>query len=375
MMKTSQTKHSLSRRDFLKLSGIGLGALVLRPFSRYTSLPEFPAAEYLGRNCTGGIVKIRAVPDVNSQVVREIYEDTVLPWLREVPASQPDLYHPKNQRWVETPEGYIYSPLLQPVRNLLNQPLTQLPTERANGFWAEITVPYVNLEVEGNSTWADRLIADNYVPRFYYHQIVWIDQVQVGTDGQIRYRINERYGNPGEKYWGPGEAFRMLTDDEVAPISPEVDPNEKTIQVNITNQTLACYEGEREVYFCRVSTGALFNASGQRVDIWETPIGEHSTHHKYVSMRMAAGTMESGYEEPCVGWVTFIVGSGVAIHSVHWHNDFGTPRSHGCINCLPNDAKWIFRWTTPECSLAQGEVGWTDWQSGSTHVHVFERYY
>jgi len=47
---------------------------------------------------------------------------------------------------------------------------------------------------------------------------------------------------------------------------------------------------------------------------------------------------------------------GVAIHGAFWHNAFGEKRSHGCINVSPEDAKWIFRWTTPYISLAQSEM-------------------
>jgi lipoprotein-anchoring transpeptidase ErfK/SrfK len=51
-----------------------------------------------------------------------------------------------------------------------------------------------------------------------------------------------------------------------------------------------------------------------------------------------------------------ISGDGIAIHGAFWHNAFGERRSHGCINVTPEDAKWIFRWTTPHVSLAQSEL-------------------
>jgi hypothetical protein len=45
----------------------------------------------------------------------------------------------------------------------------------------------------------------------------------------------------------------------------------------------------------------------------------------------------------------------VAIHGAHWHNAYGEPRSHGCVNVTAEDAKWIFRWSTPYVSLEAGE--------------------
>jgi hypothetical protein len=61
----------------------------------------------------------------------------------------------------------------------------------------------------------------------------------------------------------------------------------------------------------------------------------------------------------------------VAIHSTFWHNNFGTARSHGCVNVLPDDAKWVFRWTTPEVTLELGDI--TVGMPGGTQVDVKER--
>jgi lipoprotein-anchoring transpeptidase ErfK/SrfK len=59
--------------------------------------------------------------------------------------------------------------------------------------------------------------------------------------------------------------------------------------------------------------------------------------------RAAANT----FDLPGVPWVTFIDQYGVSFHGTYWHNDFGRPRSHGCINLPSSAAKWIYRWTTP----------------------------
>jgi lipoprotein-anchoring transpeptidase ErfK/SrfK len=53
------------------------------------------------------------------------------------------------------------------------------------------------------------------------------------------------------------------------------------------------------------------------------------------------------YELPGVPWVSFFHITGVALHGTYWHNDFGKPRSHGCINLSPQAARWIYRWTQP----------------------------
>ena len=63
---------------------------------------------------------------------------------------------------------------------------------------------------------------------------------------------------------------------------------------------------------------------------------------------MAAGDIASnGFDLPGVPWVLYITKSGISFHGTYWHNDYGRPRSHGCINLTPQAAKWLYRWTLP----------------------------
>jgi lipoprotein-anchoring transpeptidase ErfK/SrfK len=372
----THSNKSISRRDFLKAAGISLGALVIpsRAWNRFefqpvSSLPEFPPSEIIGRNCSadtnlsGGKIEMKVRPDVNSGTIRDVYRDEVFAWIKEVSAESIS-YDVPSQRWVETPEGYLRSRYIQPCRNLPNIPLTALPQGQA-GFWGEVTVPYVDLINYYDATptrkgWLFDLASYNLQPRLYYQQVTWIDEIKPGNSGTILYRVNERYGNPGDLFWADGAAFRPLTEEDISPISPDVDANTKKIVVNLVYQTLSCFEGDREVYFCRVSTGQ---------EEGSTPYGEHPIWRKMISTRMAANTVAS-YELPAIPWTVLFVGTGVAIHGATSHNDFGWPRSHGCVNCRPEDAKWIFRWTMPEVALEPGLIDWSDWRVGSTHVFV-----
>jgi lipoprotein-anchoring transpeptidase ErfK/SrfK len=375
----TSSNRPVSRRDFLKLAGLGLGAMALRPFtsrlglhqiSYAVLLPDFPQADLLGRNCTadtsmqwGGTIPIMARPDVGSTKVRDAHRDEVFPWLKEVSAENIDVNVP-NQRWVETPEGYIHSLNLQPCHNLPNTPLSALP-EGQDGFWAEVTVPYVDLLMENPapvSGWMRDHIEYRLQARLYYSQVMWIDQIRTIDAGTIQYHVNERYGNPGDLFWAEGTAFRPLTEEDVSPINPDVDSATKKIVVNVSYQTLTCKEGDREVYFCRVSTGVQEDS---------TPLGDLAIWRKVISIRMAANTVGgSSYDLPAISWTSLFSGEGVAIHGATSHNDFGTERSHGCVNCKPEDAKWIFRWSQPTVPLEPGNLEWHDWSSGSTHVIV-----
>ncbi len=352
----------LTRRDFLKLSALGLGGLAFRPLARLFLLAEFPQAERLGRVATSQ-TDLKSQPDESSATLRKVYEDTVLPVLREVVGPKPGRI---NQRWVDTGGGYLWSPHLQPVRNSTNSPKTDF----GSGIWAEVTVPYVDLIQENPPARSPRFSnrAGLGQPlRYYYSQIVWVDQFKIES-GQTWYRVQDRYGSYGDIFWAPAEAFRPLKLDEVAPIRPEVE--DKSILINIAYQTLSCFEGDREVHFARVSTGALFDAWGNRVDVWSTPIGEFPIWRKLFAIDLSGGGALDGWDLPAVGWVSLFVCSGVAIHSTYWHNNYGEPSSRGCVNCSPEDAKWIFRWTQPVVPYDPGDL--TVPIPGGTIVKVVE---
>jgi lipoprotein-anchoring transpeptidase ErfK/SrfK len=73
---------------------------------------------------------------------------------------------------------------------------------------------------------------------------------------------------------------------------------------------------------------------------------------------MISGSPASGYgyDLPGVPWVSYFTEKGVSFHGTYWHNDFGLPRSHGCIN-LPSEAsKWIYRWTLPTVPYADHKI-------------------
>lgn len=348
-----------SRRDFMKLAGLGLGVLAFSPGEPWRAparLPQFPAGDYLGRVAVTPnfySTPLRSQPNENAAKIRDVSQDEVVVWQRELVGSS--VSGRTNTRWVETPEGFIYAVDLQPVRNVPNQPITSVPPGKA-GFWAEVTVPYVDLRIQNAPiSPAMKFLQEHTQPmRLYYGQVAWIDQVGGDGSGGVLYRVNESpqhgYGY-GDVFVADGAGFHVLTDEDVSPINPSVDPASKKIVVDATavRQTLSCYEGNTEVYFCRVSTGYG--------DTFSTPVGDQAIAWKIFSIHMAANTgSDSGYDTMAVPWpVFFNTNAGAAVHGAFWHNDFGVRRSHGCVNVSPEDAKWIFRWTNPAITLDQSE--------------------
>jgi len=351
----------LSRRGFLKGTAISAAGLLLRPAAAQAQ-PSFPDYPRLGRVVSGSVV-LRARPDYDSPEVGQLYDDAVVPWLSEVAGS---FRWSVNQRWVETDGGYAWASRLQPVVNQPNEPVSALrETSLGPGMWAEVTVPYADIRL-ANPPARSPYLRQATNPRLYCSQIVWIDRIQE-QEGRVEYRVNERYGY-GDLLWAEATAFRPLNDDELTPLSPEVE--QKRVVVDLTRQTLSCLEDGREMYYCRISSGAKFDVEGNPVEKWATPLGPHPIWRKLISTHMSGGTTGGGYDLPGIAWTTLFSGDGVAIHSTFWHNNFGEPMSHGCVNAPPEHAKWIFRWTQPHVPYDPGDV--TVGMPGGTIVEVIE---
>jgi lipoprotein-anchoring transpeptidase ErfK/SrfK len=374
-MNTTPSKR-MTRRDFLKLSLLGLGGLAFHPAEALLLAPpvaQFPSAERLGRVAVG-MVERKLRPDPDSPTADVLYEDAMVTWLREVSGAKPAFIF-NNQRWVETPEGYIYGPYVQPVFNHPNAPISELPpSTRGAGMWAEITVPFAEAALDASApssnSWVEAKLEQGLPLRLYYGQVFWVDQMRAGDSGKVFYRVNPNYYGGVDMLWAAAEAFRPISGDELAPINP--DAEDKRIEVDVTHQTLSCYEGNHEVYYCRVSTGAKYDMYGNVVDKWSTPVGQHRVTRKYISLQMSGGTTGAGYDLPGIAWTSIFASGGVAIHSTFWHNNYGDPVSHGCVNCTPEDSKWIFRWGSPEVIYDPGMLDVTVTGQASTRVDVVE---
>lgn len=364
-------KPILSRRDFLRLSLAGITSVVLLPTGIITAQGDFPDSERLGRACA--TVEIKSRPDPESETVGILYEDGVLPWIKSITGQKPSFVF-SNQKWVETPQGYVYSAYFQPVFNKPNEPLENLPsTSLGPGTWAEVTVPFADVSLVNDPTpnsWVSTRLEQGQLLRVYYGQVFWIDRILNNDGGKIFYRINPNYYGGLDQLLVPASAMRPITPGEVTAVNPEIE--DKSILVDINRQTLSCFEGKKEVFHCRVATGAKYDMYGNVVDKWATPVGSHKVTRKYISLQMSGGTTGAPYDLPGIGWTTIFATGGVAIHSTFWHNNFGDPMSHGCVNVTPQDAKWIFLWSSPVIAYDPGTEDVTVSGHKSTAVRVIE---
>jgi uncharacterized protein YgiM (DUF1202 family) len=110
-----------------------------------------------------------------------------------------------------------------------------------------------------------------------------------------------------------------------------IGPDERWVGVNLREQTAICYEGDRPVYAALISSGADGTPTVQGIfRTWA---------------RLPTGVMAGpGYYIEDVTWTCYFFG-GYALHTAYWHDAFGRPRSHGCVNLSPYDAWWVFQWS------------------------------
>jgi len=147
--------------------------------------------------------------------------------------------------------------------------------------------------------------------------------------------------------------LRLVNDDELTPINLDVPPKNKSIEISIDHQSLRALEYGQVVKDFYVSTGRVSTSLNPDIIPTDTPKGDHIVRTKKPSVHMGDGSLRSDASEeyetlPGVPWVSYFEPqTGVAIHGTYWHNNYGTVMSHGCINMLPEEAKWIYRWSTP----------------------------
>ncbi len=105
----------------------------------------------------------------------------------------------------------------------------------------------------------------------------------------------------------------------------------KWIEVDLSDQYLFAWEGSNQTFTTIVSSGKATTP---------THPGIYSIQRKYPQDRMRG----ADYDIPDVPNVLYF-DRGYALHGAYWHNNFGTPVSHGCINLPVNNAQWLFDWT------------------------------
>ena len=155
------------------------------------------------------------------------------------------------------------------------------------------------------------------------------------TIGTTRY-YEDAEGNLYPEY-AVGQSYKLRR-------PPGVAEDERWVHVDLSEQTLVAYIGDRPVFTTLVSTGK---------EPGMTPIGVHRLQSKHIATSMRDQPVEDdAYSIEDVPWTQYFH-NNVALHGAFWHGGFGLVRSHGCVNLSPPDARWLFGFTAPALP-----VGW-----------------
>ena len=140
----------------------------------------------------------------------------------------------------------------------------------------------------------------------------------------------------GEGAWVRAADLRLV--ERAAP-PPGLRPGERWIDVDLDRQVLVAYEGELPVYATLVSSGARKTP---------TETGVYRVWLKFAETDMSGGMGDQeAYSVATVPWTQFYA-KDLALHTTYWHDKLGTPRSHGCVNLAPRDARFLYFWSVPD---------------------------
>lgn len=334
--------HLINRRDFLQVGAVFLGGLAYQPLFDFLKIQAREDPIGIGR-VTIHSIPIYKNPSLTSKTIGKLYRDQLIPLLKSVISVNDPTYNP---HWYQIREGYLHSAHIQRVEQAnLQEPTDRIPE---GGKLGEISVPFTQSLLRKPTGWEKAY-------RLYYQSVHWIMGIDHGPHGDPYYQLKDELLKV--IYMIPAYHVRLITDEELSPLSPNVSPEKKRIEVSIAKQTLTAYEDEKIVLATTISSGMPSIVKHEDVST-ETPQGSFRIDPKVPSKHMGNGQLTSeinAYELPGVPWVSFFVHDiGVAFHGTYWHDNFGARMSHGCVNMRTEEAKWLYRWSLPTAKS-------TDW--------------
>lgn len=137
---------------------------------------------------------------------------------------------------------------------------------------------------------------------------------------------------------------------------------EKWVEVDLSEQKLRAWEGDQLFLESPISSGK-----------WApTPKGEYRIWIKFHYAKMEGGQKGTGtyYYLPNVPYIMYF-NKGFGLHGTYWHNNFGQPMSHGCVNLPTPVAEKLYYWTTPGVPSDQHQARATSNNPG-TRVVIHE---
>lgn len=240
------------------------------------------------------------------------------------------------------------------------------PTER---FWQAAGSDFKGVEIDGE-TWKLPVAWVHGARKSSATYVLDEEAQSVTTKGSVkRFQIvqltgkqveirKHTYHETADGTWVRGDTVRRTTPGERP---ADVGENERWIDVDLGQQTLVAFQGDRPVYATLVSSG---KESRVKAKDHRTPRGAWRVREKHVTATMdgdgsAAGDLPYSIED--VPYVMYYHRS-YALHAAFWHQNYGVQMSHGCVNLAPLDAKHLFFWADPQIP-----AGWHGMWSDEEH--------
>jgi hypothetical protein len=228
-------------------------------------------------------------------------------------------------------------------------------TGRRFGLTTELDlIPLDRTRPAHPSTFHGIVVEQAGTPAFVIHQ--GASKLRPGADGRLHedglavFRSGWVLTGKGQGQLRETTAGAWLAEGDLVVAELRDDPQgfaadgKKWIDVSIRKQLLVAYEGRRAAYATLVSTG--ISGMADPATTHATVRGTFYIHAKHVSATMDGDEATDSYDLRDVPYIQYFH-EGYALHGAFWHDDFGRPRSHGCINLAPTDAAWLFEWTDP----------------------------
>jgi lipoprotein-anchoring transpeptidase ErfK/SrfK len=184
-------------------------------------------------------------------------------------------------------------------------------------------------------------ISTNYVvqPGDTLFRVAYNHGLQTSTVAQANGITNYDHIYAGQTLIIPASDNASVANPQPQPPanSPQPAPNygARWVDVNLTTQILTAYEGDVPVMTTAVSTGTY---------LYPTVTGQFNIYLRHQSQTMNGYLLGYDYYLPDVPYVMYFY-RGFALHGTYWHNNFGTPMSHGCVNMPTDKAQWIYNWS------------------------------
>ncbi len=160
--------------------------------------------------------------------------------------------------------------------------------------------------------------------------------------GERRLIAGREYVRSAEGLFARVDQLRLIENSSAA--IPWQKREKRFIDISLKDQALVAYEDGHAVFATLISSG--LESDKADAPSRATVTGQFRIHTKHVTAKMSGDDVGDEYALPDVPYVQYFYGS-FALHAAYWHDAFGTPLSHGCINLSPEDARFLFGWTEP----------------------------